>query len=361
MAVSLQRYYFLTPCLIVLCYVALCLAPGCTWTRRMNADAYREYHASRMLYAAQVLLTRDASLPWPAAPPAPLVCRERTERSYRQLVRAATASHSAWETQLAQSLLTVDLIERLVAALVGRDVPRIERLAPELLEHQDRLHALAMRSADCQAELDAVLQQLEAAWRQIWPECDMQFALAPYQAQVAPSLGGSVRGADRAALQHYYDSEYVRLAMTYLGYTPPEEPDPEPTIPEGTELLRVALTQMEAALRARYNLDQAVELDAAMLDEIAQAGLLDDNWRSAEVDPVAIGKERAGATLARLKLLRLADAVLGDCQQVLQTELTWQWRRACPDWEAETDIAAYAHIAVEASPATAARNVSSQP
>lgn len=330
------------PAEIALWLVLVQQLAGCAFSRQLDEQAYREYHASRMQAVALVIWSRDATLQWPAVPPTPLACEEQTERTYRQLAATGAKQNAAWQLVLNQAGETIDLLDRVVTALVGRDVPRIQRLAPELIEHRKTLQALRSRHDACQRELSAQLQTLRQAWMRVWPGQDLDFDLDRELGAVKAAAHGTVATGDLAALQHYYDSVYTRLAMTYLGAQPSAEPDPEPLLPAGAEGVDFALQRLENALRVRFDLEQALALDAAELDEIAQAGLFPKDWRANPPDPVSISKQRAGAALARLKLLKLSAALQNSCQAVIQREVDWQWRQAWPGITGATYIVAYA-------------------
>jgi hypothetical protein len=53
-------------------------------------------------------------------------------------------------------------------------------------------------------------------------------------------------------------------------------------------------------------------------------------------------KGRAAVTLARLKLLKLADGLLSQCLRAYAREAAWQWRQVWPGMSLETDVLAYA-------------------
>ncbi len=324
---------------------ALYLCAGCLFSQQLDEQAYREYHASRMRSVATALWTRDFAPQWPDSPPTPLTCREQTERTYRQLVATGLKQDAAWQALMVQTGNTLDLLDREVTALVGRDVPRIKRLAPELLEHSAKLQSLQDTHSSCQLELEAQLQALRAAWTRVWPEQDLEFDLRRELRAVQSGLQGTVPAGEQPGLLHYHDSVYTRLAMTYLGLQPGVEPDPEPRLPMGAAGVERALQRLEDALRTRYDLEQAIALDVAELDEIAGAGLFPKDWREHPPDPVAIGKQRAGAGLARLKLLKLCAALQEICQAVLQQEAEWQWRQAWPGMTVESDIMVFANLA----------------
>lgn len=330
---------------IVLFIAALYHCAGCKFSQQLDEQAYRAYHASRMRTVATAIWTRNFTPQWPASPRTPLICREQTERSYRQLVATGMKQDAAWHALLVQTGNTLDLLDREVTALVGRDVPRIKRLAPQLLEHSAELQSLQARYAASQLELDAQLQNLRQAWTRVWPAQDLDFDLERELAAVQTGQKGKVAAGERTALLHYHDSVYTRLAMTYLGLHLGVEPDPEPRLPAGAEGVDRALQRLEAVLRTRYDLDQAMALDTAELDEIAGAGLFPKDWREHPPDPVAIGKQRAGAALARLKLLQLSAALQAICQAAVQQEVDWQWRQAWPGINVATDIMAFTHQA----------------
>jgi hypothetical protein len=321
---------------------------GCRFMQRLQEQSYRDYHDSRMRCIAQADVSREFGMGWPSASDVPLVCHERTERTYRQLLQVGLGQDQARRDLLAESALTIDLLDRLVEALVGRDVPRIKRLAPELITHQKKLRQLIHACQAKSKETKARLADLNTIWLQLWPQCDLNFDLDGYTQQAWASSTGSVPKANREQLLHYYDSVYTRLAMTYLSYDPTREPDPEPFLPPGTHGLQLSLDQLEAALRARYNLDQAIEIDTAQLIEMENANLLPKEWISGVADPEQLAKHKAGAAVARLRLYRLADKMLGQCMGALQQEASWQWRHAWPDMQRETDILRYAASATAA-------------
>jgi len=332
--------------LLAISVVAICLlSAGCELVAELDAQAYREFHAAAWQATVQAYVAEQDTLTPPAEPPAPRVCEDTVIPAYHGIIAAAGHERAAWYSLRCQSQTSLEFAAEMLEVLTRRDTANIELLAPQIEEFHTAHQAERQNWRGAYAGIARAVEDLESAWTGVWPEQDLDFDLAG-TAAVLRDLRQPLPDAERtAALTHYHENEYNRLAMIYLGFEPEVLPNPESHVPQGCDELSLALKRLEAALLVRYSMDQAIEQDVARVQELARVDLAETPWDEIKLPQGRYARPRVTASIARLKLLKYLDMLVVDCLDVILRDVDLHWRKVWPQHELETNIFAFAGLA----------------
>jgi len=318
-------------------------ACGCTLAQRFNAQAYHRYHDGRMAAVATALVQGRAEVDVPAAQDAPRVCRGRVDEAYLAIVAAGEAERRSWRELLQAEESALRLIGDVVEAIAGRNGPEIQRLAPRI-----ELEAAALRRSrgqwlSARQAIDAAVAHLRETWTAVWLAQDLDFDLNAAVGRARAQLPAPSAEAERA-LRYYHHAVYTRLAMAYLEVQPSELPDPQPPLPAGGERLAEALARLERVLSVRYEMDEAIELDAARVRELSGGATRDALQERPDLRKGRYKGDMLAAAEARLRLLKYLDGLLSPCTQDANRDVTSEWHALWPEMPLETDILAFAGL-----------------
>jgi len=328
----------------VLVVTLLVLPEGCRYFEDINAEAYREYHSACWQTVVEAYARQQDDVTLPADPPAPRLCEARVVPAYHGILQAAAAERAAWRKLRGQSQTALEFIAEMLEVLASRDVQNIEHLAPQIDEHVAAHEALREEWRSSRAEIGQAVNELKAAWQEVWPQNDFQLDLSADAARLRDKLHPPPTATRREALEHYHNNEYARLAMIYLDYKPSEMPNPESHVPQGCEELSWALKRLEAALLVRYSMDRAIEADVERIQELSRVDLSATPWDEIRLPEGRYARPRVTASIARLKLLKYLDTLLMNCLDVIVRDVDLHWREVWPQHELETNIFAFAGL-----------------
>ncbi|MBN2082594.1 hypothetical protein JW859_10375 [bacterium] len=332
--------------LLVTGAACVCLfSSGCELVAQIDARAYREFHAACWQATVQAYVAEQDEVELPAEPPAPRVCEDTVIPAYHGIIAAAQEERAAWYSLRCQSQTSLEFAAEMLEVLTRRDTANIELLAPQIEGFHTAHQAERQRWREAYAGIARAVAELESAWTEVWPEQDLEFDLAGTAAALREELTPAPDAERTAALQHYYDNEYNRLAMIYLGFEPETLPNPESHVPTGCDELSLALKRLEAALLVRYSMDQAIEQDVLRIQELARVDLTETPWDEIQLPQGRYAKPRVSASIARLKLLKYLDALVVDGLDVILRDVDLHWREIWPQHKLETNIFAFAGLA----------------
>ena len=328
-----------------ICSLALVvtLLAGCDAIDRINAQAYREYHASRWQAVVTAYALHREAVELPVEPPAPPACTGMDD-AYRGIIGSTAAVREGWRALDDQSRVSIEFVAEMLDVLVSRDTVNIELLAPQIDDYFNGHQQLRGEWEERRRGVAGSVTALEGRWTEIWPEQDLGFDLLADARALAARLPSDPDAARRAALEHYHANEYDRLAMIYLDYQPAAPPQPVSHIPEGCDDLATALADLEAGLLVRYSMDQAIEQDVTRIQQLAAIDLTNTPWSEIEIPQGRYARPRVSAAIARLKLLKYLDVLLTDSLDVLVGEVDLEWRLVWPGHYLETSVFAYAGL-----------------
>lgn len=320
------------------------LLAGCDLVERIDAQAYRDYHASRWQATVDAFVREQATLRLPVEPPTPRVCADEMEAGYRRIVVQAEQSRTDWAVLDRSSRIAVQFVAEMLDVLVSRDTVQIEKLAPQIdryvAEHaENRRIWSGQREAIARSE-----SELHNKWAKVWPANDLDFDLAADAAALRSVVHDAPSDTRSAALSHYHENEYNRLAMIYLDFSPEVTPNPQSHVPAGCDGLSDALSHLEAGLMVRYSMDRAIEQNVTRIQELALVDLSQTPWEDIRIPQGRYARPRVTASIARLKLLKYLDTLLTDCLDVLVCDVEIHWRRVWPGHGLETSIFGYAGL-----------------
>jgi hypothetical protein len=318
-------------------------ACGCTLAQRFNAQAYHRYNDGRMAAVATALVQGRAEVDLPAAQDAPRVCRGRVDEAYLAIVAAGEAEQRSWRELLQAEESALRLIGDVVEAIAGRNGPEIQRLAPRIEVEAAALRQSRSQWINARQAVSTAMAHLREAWTAVWPAEDLDFDLNAAMQRARAQLPAPSAEAERA-LRYYHHAVYTRLAMAYLEVQPAELPDPQPPLPPGGEGLAEALARLERVLSVRYEMDEAVELDAARVRELGGGTTRDALQERPELRQGRYKGDMLAAAEARLRLLKYLDGLLAQCTQDANREGTKEWVVLWPQLPLETDILAFAGL-----------------
>ena len=325
------------------------LASGCSgYLQRVNSQVLAEYHASRMQAVALAALEDKGRYSAPEWPPVPLICGKRVEGAYAALVPRAEEVRRAWTALLHQSEGQAAFISKFITALTGRNVEDIRQYSTLIARQDQNFAAARLRWEKARAAQGQAVAALRQAWDEAWPGNSLRFSLAQSQAELEAGMAPRLDGQRLQALHGYHHDVYTRLAMTYLGYTPPVLPNPLPPVPTGCERLADALKRLETSLGARYDLDAAIQLDISRVEELGHVDLDRMNWDQIERKYAGDGGRYLAASVARLKLYKLLDSMLTSALDVQVREVELKWSEVWPEPDVVLNLFSFAGVSLSA-------------
>jgi len=325
--------------------LACCAAlSACEFIDNVNREAYAQYHASRWQAVAAACDSFGAYEP-PQDPPTPRVCEEGIAEAYRDIVVAYSILDRDWNRLVMLTEEALPFIAEMLSVLDKRDTVRIETLAPQIEQYAERQAEREQEWRASKQRLRDAQAALREQWQAVWPENNLDFdlgaAIAAQRTDRVPQPGTP----RHAALSHFHENEYSRLARQYLGYEPREyQPLPQSHVPADCAALADALHSLEAGLLLRYSVDQAAGANARTVSELTGADLRNTPWEKITVPPGRYGDRRVPAAVARLRLLKQLDELLTSALDVLVREVQLEWDEVWPGIPLETNIFAFAGL-----------------
>lgn len=311
-----------------------------------SEQALREYHDSRWQAVVRSIAEGRDKVSLPAEPEVPSALQGLDlEDSYQQLAGNRTAEESSWQELISQSELSMRFIAEMLDVLERNDADSIGELAPQIDDYTEQQQEAAASWRRLRGELRARIDTLQQAWDSAWPDNEFDFDLLAQVERIQADQLGRLSPERIAALTHYHDNEFSRLARDYLGYIPPEgiQVSSQAHVPEGCEGIQEAVKGLEAALVLRHALDTAIVRDTEVLEQYVP-NLLDGDQSLADIEipDVRYGGHRARLAVARLQLYRLLDRLLVDVLDVMIFHLEREWTLVWPGNELENNIFAWA-------------------
>lgn len=327
-----------------LCLLLPGLLAGCDWLESIDTQAYRDYHASRWQAVVEAFVCEQPSVVMPVEPVIPRVCAETVDPAYSAIIASTENERTAWKTFCEQSETTVQFTAEMLSVLANRNTVSIELMTPQIDDYATEREVLRQDWQAARQGIADAVKRLAATWDTVWPGQDLCFDLLADAEQARAALQPHPNDIRAAALAHYHENEYSRLALIYLDYEPEVDPNPVSHVPKGCSELAAALARLEAALLVRFSMDEAIRADVNRVQDLAHVDLSRTPWEQIKVPSGHYARPRVTASIARLKLLKYLDSLLTSCLDVLVHDVELEWRRVWPAHKLTVNIFSFAGL-----------------
>ena len=307
----------------------------------------REYHESRWQAVVEACAEGRDSVSLPADPPVPGALQKlMLEEAYSALAENRSSEELSWQALIKQSDLSLRFIAEMLDVLERNDADSISQLAPQIDDFTARQDSAGADWRGLRQNLRGRLDTVRSIWDEHWPDNGLDLDLLADVERIQGERLGRLSPERIAALTHYHDNEFARLARDYLGFEPGEDEEisAQAHVPEGCADLSTAIKGMEAALVLRFALDSAIVRDMDVVNQYVPGGISGTPLSKLSIPDVRYGGHRARLAVARLQLYKLLDGLLTEVLDVMIYDVNREWQLVWPGNELENNIFAFAGV-----------------
>ncbi|MCB1186120.1 hypothetical protein KDL29_03045 [bacterium] len=346
----------MTRCLPLL-LLALVLCASCEQLQRAankpggvfgpSEKVLREYHDSRWQAVVNAVAEGSDEVVLPDEPEVPKALEKlNLEQGYQALAANRTSEELSWQALIEQSDLSMRFSAEVLDVLERNDADSISQIVPQIDDYASQQETAMSDWRALRSQLRGSLDSLQQDWDSAWPDNEFDFDLLAQVERIQADQLGRLSPERIAALTHYHDNEFSRLATDYLEYEPAEAEEISAVahVPADCEGISDATRRLEAALIVRHALDSAIVRDRELVESYVPGVLGKGPISNVSIPDTRYGSHRARLAVARLELYSMLDGLVTDVLDVMIYDVNREWTLAWPGNELENNIFAYAGV-----------------